>query len=180
MRRPGSLSVASHVHHPSQVKLAARRGIPTLLVIRDPVPCLASYLIAGPHGLPRQVLKEYIEYHTELLPYLDRVVVADFEEITQDMGGVIARLNSRFGIDLPMFHHTEENVRSVFDAVDARHREVYPASDTERGVPRPSPRRSPVNEAHRERLNAPELADLVEEAKHLRALYLGAETLRQL
>ena len=46
----GRLSVASHVHHPSQVKLAVRKGLPTLLVIREPVACLASYLIAGPHG----------------------------------------------------------------------------------------------------------------------------------
>jgi dolichyl-phosphate beta-glucosyltransferase len=169
----GRLSVASHVHHPSQVKLAARRGLPTLLVIREPVPCLASYLIAGPHGRPKQVLKEYVGYHRELLPYLDDVVVADFDEVTSDFGAVVRRLNQRFGTDFPAFVHDQAHVDRVLAAVEAHHREVHPEKKAEFGVPRPSQWRSGLNERHRDALRSGDLADLVEEATHLRELYLS-------
>jgi hypothetical protein len=168
----GRLNVASHVHHPSQVKLAVRRGLPTLLVIREPVACLASYLIAGPHGRPKQVLHEYLGYHRELLPYVDDLVVADFTEVTSDFGAVIGRVNERFGTEIPVFVHTEDHVERVLAAVDAHHREVHPEKKAEFGVPRPSQWRSGLNERHRDTLRSSEFAERVEEAMHMRDLFL--------
>jgi hypothetical protein len=168
----GRLSVASHVHHPSQVKLAVRRGLPTLLVIREPLPCLASYLIAGPHGRAKEVLKEYIGYHRELLPYLDDVLVADFTEVTSDFGAVVGRLQERFDVDLPPFVHESDAEDRVLAAIESHHRQVHGADKSEWGVPRPSSWRSNLNERHRSALRSPELADLMAEAEHLRHLYL--------
>ena len=92
------LQVASHVHHPSQVKLAVARQIPTVLVVREPIATLSSYLTYAQHGRPSGVLKEYVSYHQELVPYADRLLVCDFEESTSDMSSVIARINLRYSM----------------------------------------------------------------------------------
>ncbi len=159
--------IASHVHHPSQVKLAVASGVPTLLVVREPVDALASYLIAGPHGRTRGVLKEYIAYHRELAPYADSVLVCDFKEVTSDISSVITRLNERFGTDFPLFDHTPENVERAFNDIESHHRLVHPEDTRDSGVPRPSMRRSDLNARYRNQLQDPRYADLLAEARRL-------------
>ena len=163
---PG-VRVVGHVHHPAQVKLAVRRGLPTLLVIRRPLPCLASYLVTAPHGRPAGVLKEYIRYHRALLPYLDSIVVGDFERVTDHYSELIDEINDKFGTDFAPFDQTPENVERVFKAIGAYHAEAHPGKDVERVVPRPSLDRAEENRLYLEALQAPELAGLLAEAEEI-------------
>ena len=114
------LNIASHVHHPSQVKEAVRRGVPIVLVVREPLATLSSYLVFGTHGKASRVLQEYISYHRELVPYVDQVVICDFREATSDLSAIIGRINHRFGLHLPKFDQSAESVNRVFDEI-ARH-----------------------------------------------------------
>jgi hypothetical protein len=41
------LRIASHVHHPAQVKLAYLRNVPTVLVVREPLDTLCTAWSAG-------------------------------------------------------------------------------------------------------------------------------------
>ena len=107
------LLLSSHVHHPSQLKLAVDRGVPTVLVVREPVAALSSYLTFGQHGRPADVFREYYLYHRELIPYADRVLILDFEEIISDMPAIIERINCRFSMVLPPFDQSPENVDST-------------------------------------------------------------------
>jgi hypothetical protein len=153
--------VSSHVHHLAQLRLATRRGLPTVLVIREPIGTLASYLIAGPHGRPRGVLKEYISYYSGVLPMLPNLLVVDFTDVTSDMGAVIERINNRFGLEIPPFDHTAENAEAVFAAIQRADK----LGMGEAGVARPSSERSGDNARHRAELSATELASLTAQAK---------------
>jgi hypothetical protein len=166
------LEVVSHVHHPAQVKLAVRRRVPTVLMLRAPLPTLASYLVAGPHGTPEGVLREYVGYHRELLPCLGDVEVADFDEVIRDLRPLIERLNDRYGLAIPAFDNTPASVKRVFAAIEERHLGLVDVSDPEPTVPRPSGLRSEANRVHRQALQRPELAELLEEAEHLHALFI--------
>jgi hypothetical protein len=159
------LRVVSHVHHPNQVVLAVRRGLPTILVVREPVPTLASYLIAGPHGRARGVLEEYVAYHRELLPYLPDVLVVDFAQLSTDMGLVIDRLNARYGTSITRFEHTREEEAAVFASVEQFHLSVHGVN--EGLVPRPSQDRRDANERHRAELRSPALSPLLREAEEV-------------
>lgn len=160
---PG-VRVVGHVHHPAQVKLATVRHVPTLLVIRRPLPCLASYLVAAPHGRPAGVLKEYIRYYEELLPFLDSVVVGEFDQVTKSFSDVILEINQHFGTKFAMFDQSTENVDRVFKAIEDHHARVHPGAD-ERGVPRPSAERADENRRYLDALQAPALAGLLEQAE---------------
>lgn len=155
--------LSSHVHHLAQLKLATRRGLPTVLVVREPLATLASYLIAGPHGRPKGVLKEYLSYYEGALPMLSDVLVVDFTEITGDMGAVIDRINARFDLDIPAFDHTPETVAAVFDTI--QHTDALGMGEA--GVARPSEERSADNARRRAELQAPELAPLLARANEL-------------
>ena len=159
------LNLSSHVHHPSQVKLAVARGIPTVLVIREPVGTLASYLIAGPHGRARGVLKEYISYYSEVLPLLDDVLVVRFEDITTDMGSVTRRINARFDLSIPPFEHVPDNVDAVYRAIKQHHDALHGIN--EGLMARPVEARKALNQRHRDEIQSPELEPLLERATRL-------------
>ncbi len=119
------VSIAHHNHVPAPVLTAVRRGIPTVVLIRDPVEAVISF-----RGLLLQIaatndeekafhvsyalrLKAWISFYETIKPVADRIVIAPFEEVTDDFGGVIDRVNKRFGTAFAPFHHTEENVHKV-------------------------------------------------------------------
>ena len=97
LAQPGPVVISSHVHVPAQVKLAVRRKLPTLVVIREPLDAVASLLVAAPHVRPESALLEFAHHYDELLEWRHGVVVATFEEVTSDMGRVIECINARFG-----------------------------------------------------------------------------------
>lgn len=161
------LDIVSHVHHPSQVKHATARNVPTVLVVREPVPVLASYLVFGKHGRPATVIREYCAYHRVLLPYVDRVAVCDFKEITTDLSSVIARINGRFGLSIPPFDQSPTNVDAVFAEISREHRLVHRHADPTDVVPRPATGRSDMTERMRASLQDPAHKALLDEATEL-------------
>ena len=157
------VAISSHVHVPAQVKLAVRRGLPTIVVIRDPLDAVASLMVAAPHIRPRSGLEEFAHHYNELLAYRDRVVVATFEEITRDTGAVIDAVNQRFRTSFAHFDHTPDNVAAAFAAVDARFELVH--GHRTRALPRPSTSRGAASGAAREQLTRPAVAAALERAR---------------
>jgi hypothetical protein len=161
------LRIASHVHHPSQVKLAVTRGVPTVLVVREPVSALSSYLTFGQHGLPGSVLKEYSGYLRELVPYVDLVLVCDFTEVVTDLSGIIDRINDRFSTSIPHFDQSPENVDKVFEEIARQHRLLHYRQDPVHVVPRPSADRRDISERARSGILDPRHEALLADATDL-------------
>jgi len=159
---PGAV-ITSRVHTPSQVKRAVAQGTPTLLTIRGPIDVITSTLLAAPHVPIRSLLEEYIHHYEILYPYLDRVLVATFEEITSDFDSVIDALNERFSLGFRPFGHTPENTAAVFAAIEEHHREHWGADRA--GLPVPSEVRRPLKELVRREVQRPEYAALLFEAQ---------------
>jgi hypothetical protein len=107
-----------HLHSPAQVIAAARRGIPTLVVIRRPEDAVLSLVIQQPHLSLRQALRAYLRFYRPLVPYRDRFVLATFDEVVGDFGAVTTRVNRRFGTSFESFEHTDENVRRALELIE--------------------------------------------------------------
>ena len=112
--------VAHHLHAPAQFIEAARRGIPALLLIREPQGAILSQLIREPDVTLHDALVAYSRFHTCLLPYQENFVVGDFEEVTHEFGQVVRRLNARFGTSFVEFVHTRANLRECEDLIKLR------------------------------------------------------------
>ena len=97
--------IAHHLHCPGQVLGAVRRGIPVLLLVREPTANAVSALARWPHLTAPLALASYARYHKRLRGAARGMQVATFEQLTGDFGAVTRRLNERFGADLPVFDH---------------------------------------------------------------------------
>ncbi len=112
--------LAHHLHAAAQVIEAARRQVPTLVLIREPQGTILSQLAREPWVTIADALAAYSRYYTCLLPYRNSYVIGEFEQVTRDFGAVVRRLNARFGTSFAEFVHTEDNLRECFQLVALR------------------------------------------------------------
>jgi hypothetical protein len=112
--------VAHHLHAPAQLIVAAKIGIPVLALIREPREAILSQLIREPGISLRGALVAYALFYSSLMPYRSRMVVGQFNEVTQSFGSVVRKLNNRFGTSFTEFEHNEANLRGCLDLVNER------------------------------------------------------------
>jgi hypothetical protein len=114
--------VAHHLHCPQQVLAATRRGIPVLLLIREPRAAVLSLVSRWPELSVRQGLRAYTAYYRRVLPAVDACVVGPFKEVIADFGGVMRRVNDRFGTDFPMFTAADDPAGELYRDDESRSR----------------------------------------------------------
>jgi hypothetical protein len=92
--------VASHIHVAGQLREAIGRGIPAVLVIREPSESLASNIVWSDGLLSvGTALWSYTWFHRRLAGYLDGLSVWTFEDVLKDPARLVRGLNARFGSD---------------------------------------------------------------------------------
>jgi len=165
--------IAHHTHAPGHVLAAARMGVPTIVLARDPADAVLEFLLVRPRLGLGVALRGYLRFYEPLLGR-DGFVVGPFPEVTTDFGAVMRRLNERFGTDFVPFEHTPENVQTCFDAMQ-RHWEERTGggSELERRVGRPSEVREEMKRELRPALDAPEPRALLVEARGLHRAFTG-------
>jgi hypothetical protein len=157
--QPRPVSVAHHVHAPAPVITASRMGIPALVLVRQPEEAVLSTLVRYPHLTIRQALRGYARFYAPLAARGRGFVVSGFDEVVGDFGAVIRRVNAAFGSSFVEFEHTEHNVDRALLSVDEWDRGAMTGEEElERGRARPTPARSRLKDALRDRYRAPALA----------------------
>ena len=118
----GHVRLAHHLHAPAHLLAATRAGVPTLMPIRPPRDTVLSAAIREPTVPISQWLRSYADFYRRLEPVLGRIVVASFESVTTDMGGLIDRVNERFGTSFVRFEDSAESAEAVFAIIEERAR----------------------------------------------------------
>ncbi|MBW2123995.1 MAG: hypothetical protein JRH07_19420 [Deltaproteobacteria bacterium] len=157
--------IAHHLHVPAQVIQAVRWGIPTVVLIRRPEDAVLSRLVRRPNLSAETALRDYIAFYRTIAPYREGFVVAPFDEVINNFGQVVARVNGRFGTAFVPFEHTEENIRRVFTLVEEMDKaDQKEDSVTETTVARPSAVREELKIRRKKELNQPGARQLFKEA----------------
>jgi hypothetical protein len=151
------LRIANRVHAPGHVIAAVEAGLPVLVLIREPEEAVLGWVMYKGNISIGQALRAYRRFYGPLLPHRDRFVAATFDQVTTDFGGVIRRLNQRFGTGFAEFEHTEENVRQIFTAMEWYVADHWPPDQVERIIGRPSTERERMKENLRPAYRAPRL-----------------------
>jgi hypothetical protein len=115
---PGRVTLSHHFHHVRQIQRAVRFGIPVIVLIRDPREVLGSMLQFGAAYTPPLVLRAYAHFYARVLPIIDDVVVADFDDVTCNFGAVIERCNTKFGTAFQPYARTPESEQAVTQAIE--------------------------------------------------------------
>jgi len=160
-----------HTHAAAQIITAVRMRIPTMVIVRPPLESALSHM-ARHRISARPTLVAWIRYHRRILPYVDRIVVTTFDDMTRDFGAVIERINRTFRTSFVVWQHTQENAEQVFEQIRKRNRFRFgeaPTPERLRSLALPTPEREALKEKFRIQLQAPELAKLRERAQSLYA-----------
>ena len=156
--------IAHHLHVPAQVVRAAKWQIPTLVLIRRPRDAVLSLTIRDPLSVD-QALKYYVSFYKTAEKHRDAFVLGLFEEVTEDFGQVIKRVNDKFGTTFSLFHHDEENVSKLFANMETQARRQYGETLLERKVQRPSSDRQRLKREIEYDLENPKRKKLIGEAE---------------
>jgi hypothetical protein len=123
LAQPSPVRMARHLHSSAHLIAAARRGLPTILCVRDPEPTVLSGVAREAHVTMRNALWAYARFHEKIYDYRSAFLISEFEEITSDFGAVIGRLNKKFDTDFAIFDHSEANVEECFALIEHRSRQ---------------------------------------------------------
>ncbi|MFB6232003.1 MAG: hypothetical protein ABEL04_12705 [Salinibacter sp.] len=106
------VAMAHHMHAPAQIIKAVRKGIPTLVTLREPVGTVLSVTSRWPYISVQQALRSYVGFYEKIGPYRRGYVLSTFEETTQHFGRVIQRVNDRFGTDFDVRDDALERMKA--------------------------------------------------------------------
>jgi hypothetical protein len=77
-------------------------GLPCLLVVRRPSEAVTEFVATKPVLSVKTGLQGWISFHEPLMARLERIVVATYPQITNDMPAVVGRINARFSSEFPI------------------------------------------------------------------------------
>jgi hypothetical protein len=130
--------MCSHRHSHQSIRTGVRRGLPTIVLIREPGPPIASSLQFAPESKPATTIDTYRTFYEGVLPVIDDVLVATFDEVIADFGEVTRRCNVKFGTDFVPYEKTEEAEAAIMHSLEEITAFAFGGDGIEDKVPRPS------------------------------------------
>jgi hypothetical protein len=137
------LRIASHLHSVAHVRVAIRKRIPVIVVLREPEDAVASELIRLQAGseptITRQLLSRYERFYRGVREALPDVVLSPFPVTTTAPEKVVQAVADRTGLSLTAVPSAQ--MQDVLADVENKTIEVRGYLD-EMAVARPSPERT--------------------------------------
>jgi len=172
---PHDVQMAHHAHVPAQLLEGVREGLPALLVVRDPEDSVLSLAVRAPEIGVAGALRGWIRFHQPLLPAVDGIVVATFEQVVTDLGAIVERVNARFGTTFRPFVHTPEHVDAILERIREWDLNTFgDGGGAERGGGGPSATRAELKDARRAEYGRASLAGARARAERLYAALAAA------
>jgi hypothetical protein len=112
------IRVAHHNHAAVSVKLGVKLGIPVVVLVRDPVDAVSSWLLRRPRLSAAAAIHSYVRFYSSVARVIDRVVVAPFETVVTDFGAVTVEVNERFGTDYTPYVRSPANEARIRHEVE--------------------------------------------------------------
>ncbi len=130
-----NLKIAHHLHASAQIKRAVKLNIPIILLLRNPKDAVLSVVIKAPFITFNQALKDYIKFYSSIVKLSKKYVLATFEDVTNDFGKVIEKVNKFYNKQFKIFNHNDENVEKCFNIMNNRGKSLYDNDPTKYSVP---------------------------------------------
>jgi hypothetical protein len=118
------VTVAHHSHLAGSAKYSIRRGIPTVILIREPQDAAASVMAWDGLLWAPVALLSYIHFYRVLWKYRKRFLVLSFDDVTQHPDDCVHKINRRFGRSFNCEEFStlvDESIRARIKTVDLRH-----------------------------------------------------------
>lgn len=149
------ISIAHHLHVPALALEAIKRGMPTVILIRNPKDAIISLVIRENHITLKQAINAYITFYESLLVHKNKILIADFSTIINDFPSIILNINSRFNLNLNNYSQNNKlNNETVFKEIENINKGFNKNSLVETMVSRPSDTRKKIKLNYQEKLSS--------------------------
>ena len=165
--QPRKLRIARHTHAPAQVLLGIKYGVPVILLKRDPYSCISSLIVRNPDVSLEVAITRYQWFYQSLLRYKEDVVVVDFNELINDYGSAISRVNDKYGKNFKPYHNNELTDAEVFKEVEQMERDDSGGGVRETHVSRPSNIRQGLSNTLKQEMRSGALGEKLLECNEL-------------
>ena len=106
------IRIASHVHSAAHVRRAVQLGVPSVVVVREPIGALTSGLGRFPLMPVGEALDAYAVFYERLVPDASRILVVSFNDVTSPhFDEVVTRVNERFGTTFASVDPNDPDIR---------------------------------------------------------------------
>ena len=113
------MKIAHHFHASAQIKMAVRKKIPSIILIRNPYDCIASSLVYSPKTNPYYFIEYYKIFYSSLLAIRDQCIISDFKETTENFDMVIDKINKKFSTNFYLFNNSQQNINLILNQIKA-------------------------------------------------------------
>ena len=90
-------AMAGQTHAIANIKRAVRLGVPTFVVVREPLDCCSSFVLYGGCTSLEDALRAYHDFHKWLIPIADRITIIPFDYLTSSPQDVVRRVAQAVG-----------------------------------------------------------------------------------
>jgi hypothetical protein len=129
--------VSPQLHAPPQVIASINNGQKGFLLIRNPTDACISWATYNQYSL-KHCLNLYLDFHTVMLPYADRLNIIDFESLVSDIGSLTTFISTM--LSLPVLNE-RLNQQEIIAKIDLLTSDAKGIVD-ENKVSRPSQERN--------------------------------------
>jgi len=96
---PKTVRFAHHTHLPENVLLALDNNVPAVVLIRNPLDSISSFMIYSGHDVKRAT-NQWIKFYNTLLKHIDHFAVVTFEQAVNQPKAVFEALNRELPLKL--------------------------------------------------------------------------------
>ncbi|MEM7657136.1 MAG: hypothetical protein AAF399_13465 [Bacteroidota bacterium] len=161
-----NLHIAHHLHLAYQLEQGVQRGLPSVLLLRNPQDSIPSLLLRNAYLSPWLAFHWFRKFHEPLVAIKDQLLVWEFESLTQHPARCLQQLASDFP-DLLLGEEESVQADQVFQQIDQLDRETKQQAGEELDLvrSRPNLRKAAAKAAIQTQLqNHPRYRALMEEA----------------
>lgn len=119
------ISISSHMHYPSSIRLAIKRNIPCIILLRNPLDSISSLMIRDKTYDIKTAIDYYIFFYENFTYYKNsNVILLDFDLVVNNINLCFKILNDKFNLNLCLF--SEKNDLSQFKSfLEKREKDKY-------------------------------------------------------
>ena len=127
------LNIAHHTHLSGQILYSIRYGIPSIVLIRNPLDAAVSLKVREPSLTEHTCLKLYYDFYAPILQRKKDLVIASFETVIHDFGKVIKEVNALYGTNYGVYVSGDSENEEIMTKISS-----LPADENQFTVSRPT------------------------------------------
>lgn len=142
-----TLEITHHAHAFANIKRSIKWSVPILVLIRNPIDCIASLITFDERLSDDVAIKNYINYYKGVEKLKEQLLLVDFLELTKNPDLIIGKVNDKYSLNLNKLNFTEEEKQEYMNYKKANYDQAILAS------PFPDDAKKPKTDKHRTRLS---------------------------